>query len=111
MHGGLRLSPPVLDFSDIKTNDYADQLILAVNTNPLLHVTYQADRKTPYFTLEPSSGTILGGQDMQLLVRYQPKSMGKHAGTISVKVYSENGKMVQDLSLKVRGALEGPSGR
>ena len=103
MHGGLRLSPPVLDFSDVKTNEYADQLILAINTNPLLQVIFQADKKTPYFTLEPSSGTILGGQDQQLVVRYHPKSMGKHSGTISVRVFSENGKMVQDLALKVSG--------
>ena len=38
---GLRLSPPVLDFADVVTNAYADQLVLASNTSSLLHCKYK----------------------------------------------------------------------
>ncbi len=41
MAGGLRLLPPILDFGDILTNSYADQLIMATNTNSILPVNYK----------------------------------------------------------------------
>ena len=38
---GLKLTPPVLDFADVMTNDYSDQLILATNTNSSLPVKFK----------------------------------------------------------------------
>lgn len=61
-------------------------------------------KSTPYFAVEPSSGTVLPGGNVQVLVRYQPKAMGKHKGAIPIKVMSEAGQLIQEMTLELGGS-------
>jgi hypothetical protein len=63
----------------------------------------QVVKSSPYFEVQPLSGIILGGNDVQLLVRYSPKAMGRHTGSLPVQVYSEDGHLVQEVILHLTG--------
>lgn len=43
-------------------------------------------KSMPYFSVEPSSGSILPGATVQVVVKYHPKALGKHTGKIPIKV-------------------------
>ncbi len=60
-------------------------------------------KSTPYFSVEPSSGSLVPGGSVQVMVRYSPKAMGKHAGSIPVRVLSEQGTVIQELTLELSG--------
>ena len=62
------------------------------------------EKASPYFDVQPSTGLILGGQDLQLLVRYGPKAMGRHSASVPVKVLSEGGKVIQEVTLHLTGS-------
>ncbi|PNW70067.1 hypothetical protein CHLRE_17g704300v5 [Chlamydomonas reinhardtii] len=104
MPGGLRMSPPNMFFGDVPTYAWADQLLTITNTNTLMPARYQMVKSTPYFAVEPSSGTVLPGGNVQVLVRYQPKAMGKHKGAIPIKVMSEAGQLIQEMTLELGGS-------
>ncbi|GAX74871.1 hypothetical protein CEUSTIGMA_g2317.t1 [Chlamydomonas eustigma] len=104
MAPGLRLTPPVLEFGDVLSNAYADQLVMAVNTNSLLGLKFKVEKPSPYFDVQPSSGTILGEQDKQLVVRYHPKALGHHSAVIPVKVFSLEGKQIQEAFIRLNGS-------
>ncbi|KXZ50888.1 hypothetical protein GPECTOR_14g137 [Gonium pectorale] len=103
MPGGLRLSATNLFFGDVPTHAWADQLVTISNTNTAMGAKFQMSKSAPYFTVEPSSGSVLPGGSVQVLVRYQPKAMGKHSGVIPVTVLSEQGQVIQDLRLELAG--------
>ncbi|EFJ49198.1 hypothetical protein VOLCADRAFT_90100 [Volvox carteri f. nagariensis] len=103
MPGGLRLSSQALAFGDVATHNWADQLLGITNTNSQMGARYQMIKSTPYFSVDPSSGSILPGGNIQVVVRYHPKAMGKHKGTIPIKVLSEQGEVIQELALELSG--------
>lgn len=63
----------------------------------------QMVKSTPYFSVEPSSGSLMPGGSVQVMVRYSPKAMGKHSGSIPVRVLSEQGTVIQELTLELSG--------
>ncbi|KAG2493472.1 hypothetical protein HYH03_008289 [Edaphochlamys debaryana] len=105
MPGGLRLSPAgALQFGDVPTHGWADQLLTLSNTNTVMTARFQMVKATPYFSVEPASGSVLPGGSVQVLVRYQPKAMGRHTGTIPIKVMGEDGVPIQSLTLDLVGS-------
>ncbi|GLI64998.1 hypothetical protein VaNZ11_008424 [Volvox africanus] len=104
MPGGLRLSSQSLTFGDVDTHSWADQLLGVTNTNSQMGARYQMIKSTPYFSVDPSSGSILPGATIQVVVRYHPKAMGKHKGKILIKVLSEQGETIQELNLELSGS-------
>ena len=61
-------------------------------------------KNSPYFDVQPPTGVILGGNDLQLLVRYCPKALGRHTGRLPVQVYSESGHLIQEVTLHLTGS-------
>ncbi|GFR48568.1 hypothetical protein Agub_g10470, partial [Astrephomene gubernaculifera] len=106
MPGGLRLSASSLAFGDVATHAWADRLLTISNTNSSMGAKFQTAKSLPYFSVDPPSGSVLPGGSVQVLVRYQPKAMGKHAGTIPFKVFSETGQLIQEMSLELSGTSQ-----
>ena len=71
---------------------------------PPIPLPPQVDKTSPYFDVQPSSGLILGGQDLQLMVTYCPKAMGRHSASVPVKVFSDGGKVIQEVMLHLTGS-------
>lgn len=63
----------------------------------------QVIKASPYFEVQPASGTVLPNQSVQLLVRYHPKALGKHNAALPFRVTSELGHPVQEFSLSCCG--------
>lgn len=59
-----------LDFGDVATHGWADQLVTFANTNTLLPVAFEVCKdQAPYFHIQPSHGLIHAGQEQQVRVR------------------------------------------
>ena len=63
----------------------------------------QVEKTSPYFEVQPPSGTLLGDQDTQLLVRFCPKAMGRHVVSLPVRVFGAGGKVIQEVLLHLSG--------
>eukprot|EP00798_Chlamydomonas_sp_ICE-L_P019407 gene19407-26065_t len=122
MPGGLMVKPSNLDFADVPANLCADHLVTLHNLSPKqpidfkidktsssyevepsygsllsrqsmqLHVQLHIDKTSSSYEVEPSYGSLLGGQSMQLHVRYTPKSMGQHASSLTFQGVSQKSK-------------------
>lgn len=55
-----------LDFGDVETYEWADQLVTFSNANTLLPVVFQAPKSSPYFDIQPDTGLIHGGHEQQV---------------------------------------------
>jgi len=100
---GFAASPMFLDFGDVPTYGWADQLVTFSNTNPLLPVVFDARKASPYFDIQPNHGLIHGGKEQQVLVRYEPKALGNHSASLGIALFSESGFKIRDMALQVCG--------
>ncbi|KAF5834411.1 flagellar associated protein [Dunaliella salina] len=100
---GFAASPMCLDFGDVPTYGWADQLVTFSNINPLLPVVFDARKASPYFDIQPNQGLIHGGKEQQVLVRYEPKALGNHSASLGIAVSSKSGFAIQHMALQVRG--------
>lgn len=55
-----------LEFGDVATYAWADQLVTLSNANTLLPIVFNAAKTSPYFDIQPSSGLIHAGQQQQV---------------------------------------------
>lgn len=102
------------DFGDVPTNQWADQLTMLTNTSSFLPLAFAAAKATPFFEVLPPTGIIAAGETMQLVVRYNPKAMGSHSGTVPLKISRPSGPVgapttgpagpvLQELNIQVAG--------
>jgi len=109
--GCLAVDPPLLDFGPIASDDVGDHLVTIKNTNKEMPVDFTAPR-IKFFKTTPSSGVIPAGQQVSVVVRYEPKNLGAHKERLAINALGVNGEIIQTTTLIVKGVSpQGPSAR
>ena len=107
----LAVDPPLLDFGPIASDDVGDHLVTIKNTNKEMPVDFTAPR-IKFFKTTPSSGVIPAGQQVSVVVRYEPKNLGAHGERLAINALGVNGEIIQTTTLIVKGVSpQGPSAR
>lgn len=105
--GCLAVDPPLLDFGPIASDDVGDHLVTIKNTNKEMPVDFTAPR-IKFFKTTPSSGVIPAGQQVSVVVRYEPKNLGAHKERLAINALGVNGEIIQTTTLIVKGVSHEP---
>ena len=84
-----------MDFGPIASDDVGDHLVTIKNTNKEMPVDFTAPR-IKFFKTTPSSGVIPAGQQVSVVVRYEPKNLGAHGERLAINALGVNGENHSD---------------